>query len=542
MTARDAVAPWGPPPYPQPPTDRAARAEAVARTPLAWTSGVALRAGRVTIGGSPWTVTLIPERFRVFARRLFAANRRGVLPATPEETDAALFLLDLGIADPLPPTAAAASRPDDVEVVVPVYRHVEELERCLASLREEGLPVIVVDDASPRPDAARIRKAARAHGARLIVRKTNGGPGEARNDGFRASTAPFVAFLDADVTASPGFAARLRPLFDDPLVGALGPRVRPRIEGGSAIELYEETRSELDMGPDPSRVVYGVPVGWLPSASVIVRRSAVTDPPFEPGMRVGEDVDLFWRMHEAGWTVRYVPDVVHHHEVRTALTDFSQRRAMYGSSAAELELRHPGRLIPARPSLSGLAMVAVLANRRSWVRLLALPIAGYEFARQRRLLGPRMPLSIAVEMTGRSLWSDAFWMGHLLRRDWWPVGWGVLVLTPFSRLARGVAAAMIWEPVRDHLLRPTRLGPFKSLALRLVDDASYGSGVIRNAIRKRVPNVVTPRVRIPSWPARSAPAGGATMQAGPQAADAPPVRRLQPVDAPEPAEKATPAA
>ncbi|WP_449282820.1 mycofactocin biosynthesis glycosyltransferase MftF [Leucobacter sp.] len=539
MTTSDAVAPWGPPLFPPPPADLRERARFTARVPLAWTSGVALRAGRVTIGGSPWSVTLIPDRFRPFARRLFAANRSGLTAATPEEQEAALFLLDLGIADPLPAAATAAARPDDLEIVVPVYRHAEQLERCLASLREDGLPVTVVDDASPRLDAARIRKIAHAHGAKLIVRKTNGGPGEARNDGFRATTAPFVAFLDADVTASPGWAARLRPLFDDPLIGAIGPRVRPRIEGGSAVELYEETRSELDMGPDPSRVVYGVPVGWLPSASVIVRRSAVTDPPFEPGMRVGEDVDLFWRMHEAGWTVRYVTDVVNHHEVRTALKDFSQRRAMYGSSAADLELRHPGRLIPARPSLSGLAVVAVLANRRAWVRWLALPIAAYEFARQRRLLGKGMPISVAVEMTGRSLWSDAFWMGHLLRRDWWPVGWGVLALTPFSRMARAVATAMLWEPVRDHLLRPTRLGPFRSLTLRLFDDASYGSGVIRNAVRKRVPNVVMPRVRFPFWPRNGAPDARSGMQAGPQAADAPP--RL-PTRSARSEEKATPAA
>ncbi|MFT4231367.1 MAG: hypothetical protein QM606_01125, partial [Leucobacter sp.] len=148
-----------------------------------------------------------------------------------------------------------------------------------------------------------------------------------------------------------------------------------------------------------------------------------------------------------------------------------------------------------------------------------LPIAGYELARQRRILGRDIPFSVVIEMTGRSLFSDAFWMGHLLRRDWWPVGWSVLALTPFSRLARGVAAAMAWEPVRDHLLSPTRLGPFKSLGLRLLDDASYGTGVIRNAIRKRVPNVVTPRVRFPFWPAKGS-AGTPSLQAGPQVAAA----------------------
>ncbi|WP_162903812.1 mycofactocin biosynthesis glycosyltransferase MftF [Leucobacter sp. wl10] len=533
--ARETAEPWGPPPFPEPPARTPETSGFATKLPLAWTTGVALRAGKVTIGGSPWEVTLLPEAVRPFARKVYAANRSGVTAATPEERDAAVYLLDRGIADPLPAPAGKAGPVDDVEIVVPVYGDSAPLERCLASLASEGLPVTVVDDASPKADAARIRRIAKAHGARLVVRRTNGGPGGARNAGFRATTAPFVAFLDSDVVASPNWVSRLRPLFEDPLVGAVGPRVRPDVRGASSIELYEEARSELDMGPDPSRVVYGVPVGWLPTASAIVRRAAVTDPPFEPGLRLGEDVDLFWRMHEAGWTVRYVTDVVNHHGVRTSLKDFCGRRAGYGSSAADLELRHPGRLIPARPSLSGLAVVAALSNRRGWVRALALPVAGYELARQRRILGKRIPFSVAVEMTGRSLFSDAFWMGHLLRRDWWPVGWTVLALAPFSRLARGAAAAMAWEPVRDHLLRPARLGPFRSLALRLLDDASYGSGVILGAIRRRVPNAVTPRVRFPSWPRRGAPAGQASLQAGPQVA----TRRAL-VVADEPASPAVP--
>lgn len=494
MTRPLRTAGSGPPPYPPPPARSRETSEFTARIPLAWTTGVALRSGRIVLGGSPWEVTTLPKRFRPFARRLFAAGRSGVTASTATERDAAIYLLDHGIADPLP---IADREVDDVEVVVPVYRHAESLERCLAALAAEGLPVIVVDDASPRADAARIARAASRHGARLIVHERNGGPGEARTTGFAASDAPFVAFVDADVVASPDWVSRLRPLFDDPLIGAVAPRVLPDLKGTSTIELYEETRSELDMGAEPSRVVYGVPVGWLPSASVIVRRSAVTDPPFEPGLRVGEDVDLFWRMEEAGWTVRYAPDVVNRHEVRTSLREFSARRAMYGGSAADLERRHPRRLIPARPSLSGLAVLAALSFRRPW---LAAGVAVYELARQRRILGREVPFAVAAEMTGRSLWSDAFWLGHLLRRDWWPVGLLVLLATPRSRLARGAAAAMLWEPVRDHLIRPTRLGPVQSLALRAVDDASYGTGVIRNAIRGRVLNVVMPRVRIPTWP------------------------------------------
>jgi mycofactocin system glycosyltransferase len=487
----------GPASVPTPPGRKPGDDDFVTKVPLAWTPGVALRDGRVSIGGSPWTVTVLPDDVLPLAQKLHALGRVGAFVKTAEEKKAAVFLLDLGIIDPVPQGTAPVT---DVEIVVPAYRDWDALERCLEALTAENLPIIVVDDASPEPFATAIRDVVEAHDARLIVRAENGGPGAARNTGFAQTTAPFVAFVDSDVVASPEWISRLRPLLDDPTMGAVAPRVRPDVQGDSAIELYEETRSELDMGAIPSRVVYGVPVGWLPSASVIVRRSATSSPPFDPEMRVGEDVDLFWRMEEAGWTVRYAPDVVNHHRVRTSLKEFSSRRASYGGSAAPLELRHKNRLIPARPSLSGLGVLAALAVGRPG---LALGIAGYELARQRQILPPSVPLPVAAEMAGRTIWSDVFWLGHLLRRDWWPVGLLVLLLTPKSRLARAAAVAMSIEPVRDHLLSPTRLDPARSLALRALDDASYGTGVIGGALRWRVLNVVAPRIRVPWWPFRA---------------------------------------
>jgi mycofactocin system glycosyltransferase len=486
----------GPASVPAPPGRTPGDDDFVTKMPLAWTPGVALRDGRVSIGGSPWTVTVLPDDVVPLAQKLHALGRVGALVKTAEEKKAAVFLLDLGIIDPLPQATAPVI---DVEIVVPAYRDWDALERCLDALTAENLPIIVVDDASPEPFATAIRDVVEAHDARLIVRAENGGPGAARNTGFALTTAPFVAFVDSDVIASPEWISRLRPLLDDPTMGAVAPRVRPDVQGDSAIELYEETRSELDMGAVPSRVVYGVPVGWLPSASVIVRRSATSSPPFDPEMRVGEDVDLFWRMEEAGWTVRYAPDVVNHHRVRTSLKEFSSRRASYGGSAAPLELRHKNRLIPARPSLSGLGVLAALAVGRPG---LALGIAGYELARQRQILPSSVSLPVAAEMAGRTIWSDVFWLGHLLRRDWWPIGLLVLLLTPKSRLARAAAVAMSIEPVRDHLLSPTRLDPARSLALRALDDASYGTGVIGGALRWKVLNVVAPRVRVPWWPFR----------------------------------------
>lgn len=495
MTSRTPpVPPQAMSPIPAPP-ERTGE-DILANRSVVWTPEVMLRADRVVLGGSPWTVTVLPGNTRDFAQRAHAAGQDGATAKTSDDQVAARFLLDRGIVHPKP---IAWHTVEDVEVVVPVYGDPGPLQRCLASLSTDGLSVTVVDDASPEPHASRIGEIVAAHGARLVRHKANTGPGGARNTGLEETTAPFVAFVDADALGSRGWVAQLRSVLDDERVGAVGPRVRPDVHGTSAVELYEETRSELDMGAVPSKVVHGVPVGWLPSAAVLVRRSALSQPAFEPGLRVGEDVDLVWRMDEAGWTVLYVPDVLAHHEVRRSWLGFVGRRAMYGRSAAHLEMRHPKRLTPASPSVSGLGVLAAISTRHP---LVAAGITAYEIARQRAVLGREVPFRVTVEVMARSMWSDAYWMGHLLRRDWWPIGWTVLALTPRSRLACGVAAAMMWEPVRDHVLRPTRLDPVRSLAMRLIDDASYGTGVIHNAIRERVPNVVTPRPRLPKWPRR----------------------------------------
>ena len=53
-----------------------------------------------------------------------------------------------------------------------------------------------------------------------------------------------------------------------------------------------------------------------PSACLLVRRSSFGDG-FDETLRYGEDVDFVWRLHDHGWLVRYVADVVVTHRARS---------------------------------------------------------------------------------------------------------------------------------------------------------------------------------------------------------------------------------
>jgi GT2 family glycosyltransferase len=255
--------------------------------------------------------------------------------ATPAQQRLGERLVDAGFAHPRP-----APKRIDATVVIPVKDDAAALGRCLAALPRVADParVLVVDDGSS--DAAAISAA--SAGAAL-VRRPNGGPAAARNTGVAQVTTPFVAFLDADTVAPPDWIERLGGHFDDPRVAAVAPRITEKL---------------LDMGR-------GRNVPYVPSAALIVRTELAH---FDETLRYGEDVDLVWRLLDAGWRVVYEPDVLVAHVSRHRV----RRRFHYGSSAAPLHARHPARMRHVRRPRTHTRQVARELHKRGVPRRLAL--------------------------------------------------------------------------------------------------------------------------------------------------------------------------
>ncbi|MFN2536946.1 MAG: glycosyltransferase [Mycobacteriales bacterium] len=273
--------------------------------------------------------------------RTFLSPTGRLLRFAAPPTGVPAALVAAGAAHPLPDPLPA----DDVTVVIPVSDRVAELDRCLAALGHDD--VLVVDDGSY--DAAGVAAVCARHGA-TVVRRDNGGPAAARNTPLPLLHKDFVAFLDSDCVPPPGWLQQLRGHLADASLGA----VAPRVTGG--------LRSPLDLGPDPGLVRPGNPVSYVPTAALLVRRAALT--PFDEQLRFGEDVDLVWRMVEAGWQVRYDPRVVVHHEEPPALADRLVRRYRYGTSAAPLSRRHPDAVTHlVAPPWPTAAVVALLSGR-----------------------------------------------------------------------------------------------------------------------------------------------------------------------------------
>lgn len=87
---------------------------------------------------------------------------------------------------------------------------------------------------------------------------------------------------------------------------------------------------------------------------------------FDPDFRVGEDVDLVWRLVESGARVRYDPSVRARHDARPTLVGWLSRKAYYGRGGARLAARHGDRLAPAVLTPTYAVAAAALLLRRRW--------------------------------------------------------------------------------------------------------------------------------------------------------------------------------
>jgi mycofactocin system glycosyltransferase len=433
--------------------------------------------GALLIGGQP----LRALRLNPAAARVVAGWRGGGTATGPAETALAARLHGYGLA--VARSDHSPFGPSDVTAVVPVRDRADTLDRCLATLA--GTRVLVVDDGSRQPAA--VAAVAARHRAELIVRRVNGGPAAARNTGLAAVRTPLVAFVDSDCRLPAGWLADLLPVLADG-TAVVGPRIFGT-GGPGALARFEAGSGPLDLGGTASPVGPGARVGYLPAAVLLCRRAAL-GAGFDEAMRVGEDVDLVWRVAAAGHPVRYEPRVVVEHETRPEFAGWLAQRFGYGRSGSALAARHPDRLAPVVISRWSVPALLCLAAGRP-VRAAgctALTAAG---------LWTRLPAgpgraTESVRLTGAGLGWTLLGLAEAAARPWLPALLAVSTVSGTARRITAVAVAV--RLLRTRHGRSPDQHPLAWAALRVADDLAYGTGVWAGVLRDREPGPVLPKI------------------------------------------------
>lgn len=200
-----------------------------------------------------------------------------------------------------------AERPSDApcfDVVMPLYNKRDYVEAAIRSALTQARlhELIVVDDGSTDDGADRVVELARTDTRIRLLRQPNAGVSAARNRGVQASTADYVAFLDADDLYLPGFLQQIAALAEHyPEAALLGTGYR-RFSGDAAQAL---AANALDQTTDAGRLIPAFFEEWsrgsfIFTSSICARRQALLDlgALFPEGERLGEDQDVWFRLAE----------------------------------------------------------------------------------------------------------------------------------------------------------------------------------------------------------------------------------------------------
>jgi mycofactocin system glycosyltransferase len=267
---------------------------------------------------------------------------------------------------------------------------------------------------------------------------------------------------------------------------------------------YEAVRSSLDLGHQEAPVIPYTPVSYVPSAAIICRCSALRDVGgFDETLRAGEDVDLCWRLVEAGARLRYEPIALVAHDHRIELREWFMRKAFYGGSAAPLSARHPDKTAPLLISgwaLAAWVLTAVGSSLGYLASLLIATVTGGRIARTMR--GSDTAISDVLTVVIRGLGSAALQLASAICRHYWPVALAAAIISRHCR--RAVLIAAVVDGVVDWLRRSAArddddnrpIGLVTYLLLKRLDDLAYGLGLWYGVVREHNIRPLKPQIRI----------------------------------------------
>ncbi|MGA3189882.1 MAG: glycosyltransferase family 2 protein [Bryobacteraceae bacterium] len=232
-----------------------------------------------------------------------------------------------------------------ISVVIVNWNRKELLHACLDSLAVQAFSdfeVIVVDNGSDDGSVALVQEIMRAfpHPIRIIENHENKGFCAANNQGFAVSQAEYIALLNNDAEADPGWlqamfdAIRVKPDVGESDVGMVASKIlvweNPSIIDKCGHLIYPDGQNrgrghgQLDQGQFDRQTE----ALWPDGCAALYRRAMLDEVGGfdEEFFAYADDAELGLRARMAGWNCLYAPGaVVRHHRGATLGLDSAKR-------------------------------------------------------------------------------------------------------------------------------------------------------------------------------------------------------------------------
>lgn len=232
-----------------------------------------------------------------------------------------------------------------ISVVVPTYNRRDRLRRVLAALVEQQvdvpIEVVVISDGSTDGTNDDLTSAGVPSNVVPVIQE-NGGPSRARNAGVDRARHDLIVFVDDDVVLEPGgLAAHLdahRRLGDRVVV--IGPMLDP-----TDVELLPwvswEQRQLAKQYDAMNAGRYAATCRQFYTGNASVRRDhLIAVGGFDPAFRRAEDVELAFRLDDAGLGFHFEPTAVGRHYAERSYEAWHRTARAYGRNDIVFSREH----------------------------------------------------------------------------------------------------------------------------------------------------------------------------------------------------------
>ena len=249
-------------------------------------------------------------------------------------------------------------------IIVPVYNRPDEVDELLESLTQQtfkNFEVIIVEDGSVKPCKDVCDKYAGILALHYYA-KENSGPGQSRNYGVERAKGEYVIILDSDVVLPTGYLKAI----DDEL------RQNPSEAFGgpdAAHESFTPVQKAISYSMTSFFTTGGIRGGkakldkfYPRSFNMGIRRDIYLKLGGFSKMRFGEDIDFSYRIVEAGFKPRLLPEAWVWHKRRTDFKKFFRQVYNSGIARINLEKRHPGtmKLVHLLPTVFTVGVIGLI--------------------------------------------------------------------------------------------------------------------------------------------------------------------------------------
>lgn len=272
----------------------------------------------------------------------------------------------------------------NISIIVPVYNRPAEVGELLESLSRQtdsDFEVVIVEDGSTIPckdicetyaDKLRL----------LYLPKPNGGRSRARNYGMDHASGDYFIIFDSDCIMPPGYVETVKRCLSEEYVDCFG-------GPDNADTSFSDMQKAINYSMTSFMTTGGIR-GATKNKKKFTPRSFNMGISKECYKKVGgfrdtisEDIDLSFRIKEAGFKTTLFPEAYVYHKRRVSLKKFYRQVNTFGRGRLVLNKLHPGalkvvHLMPACFVLGNifLVLMALICRNALWLLPIGLYIIG----------------------------------------------------------------------------------------------------------------------------------------------------------------------